>query len=483
MRYHIWTVGCQMNVADSQKLAAGLDRLGWSEAGAPAEADLVVLNTCSIRAHAEQKAMSKLGALKKLRRRGGQFQIAVMGCMVGPKTDDLARRFPYVDVWARPQQFEPILQAAGYDDLGGEFWPSTFALPESVTAYVPIIHGCDKFCTFCIVPYRRGRERSRTIDDIRSEVEHLAARACPEHGRRACPEHGRRACPEHGRRGVREVTLLGQTVEAYGHDLPGAPDLGDLLRGLHDIDGIARYRFLTSYPKDMTERIVAAIAELPKVCEFFNIPVQSGDNAVLNRMRRGYTIEEYVEKVELIRRYMPDAAITTDIIVGFCGETDAEFQHTYDLARDLQFDKIHVAAYSPRPGTIAYRKLEDDVPQETKMARFHAIEQLEAGVSARINSRLLGAEVEVLVEGKKARPTSPFRDPLPATNDPSHGPWPLALGPNPDPRPLTPDPSSWYGRTRQNRLVHFSGAGQSGDLTTVHIERTSSWSLVGTAAR
>ncbi|MEX1255760.1 MAG: tRNA (N6-isopentenyl adenosine(37)-C2)-methylthiotransferase MiaB [Dehalococcoidia bacterium] len=436
MRYHIWTVGCQMNKADSQKLAAGLDRLGWSEVAGPDEAELVVLNTCSIRDHAEQRAISKLGALKKLRGQGNEFTIAVMGCMVGLKTDDLQRRFPHVDVFARPQQFEPILEAVGYDDLGGEFWPDTFAAPDSPTAYVPVVHGCDKFCTYCIVPYRRGRERSRTVDDVRAEVEHLAAR------------------------GVREVTLLGQTVEAYGHDLPPEadaarpPDLGDLLRALHDIEGIARLRFLTSYPKDMTERIIDAVAGLPKVCEYFNIPVQSGDNAVLDRMRRGYTIEEYREKVDLIRRYMPDAAITTDVIVGFCGETDAEFQHSYDLLAELQYDKVHVAAYSPRPGTIAYRKLEDDVPQATKMARLHAVEQLEAEISARINSRLLGQQVEVLVEGRK-----PGHDGEPAL----------------------------YGRTRGNKLVHFAadglapGAARPGALTTVRIDRTSPWSLVGTA--
>ena len=428
MRYHIWTVGCQMNVADSQKLAAGLERLGWSEVGKPAEADLVVLNTCSIRDHAEQRALSKLGTLKKLRREGSEFKIAVMGCMVGLKTDDLERRFPFVDAFARPQQFEPILRAIGHDDLGGEFWPETFATPDSPTAYVPIIHGCDKFCTYCIVPYRRGRERSRTVDDIRLEVEHLAAR------------------------GVREVTLLGQTVEAYGHDLPleaglsQPPDLGDLLRALHDIDGIARFRFLTSYPRDMTERIIDAVAELPKVCEFFNIPVQSGDDAVLERMRRGYTMQEYLEKFHLIRRKMPDAAITTDLIVGFCGETDEEFQRSYDLLADLEFDKVHVAAYSDRPGTIAHRKLEDDVPQEVKMARFHAIEQLEAGISARINSRLLGQEVEVLVEGQKT---------------------------NADGK------SAWYGRTRGNKLVHFSGDAHIGQLVTVRIDRASAWSLVG----
>jgi tRNA-2-methylthio-N6-dimethylallyladenosine synthase len=457
-RYHIWTVGCQMNVADSEKLAAGLDRLGWAEASRPHDADLVVLNTCSIREHAEQKAMSKLGALKKLRRKGEVFKIAVMGCMVGLKTDELQRRFPYVDVFARPQQFEPILQLAGYDDLGGEFWPETFAAPDSVTAYVPIVHGCDKFCTYCIVPYRRGRERSRTVDDIRTEVEHLAAR------------------------GVREVTVLGQTVEAYGHDLPDAPDLGDLLRTLSDIDGIARLRFLTSYPKDMTERIVAAVAELPKVCEFFNIPVQSGDNDVLARMRRGYRIEEYVEKVELIRRYMPDVSITTDVIAGFCGETDAEFQHTLDIVRDLDFEKIHVAAYSPRPGTIAYRQLEDDVPDDVKQARRVAIEQLEATVSARINARLLGTEVEVLVEGKKRVPAGMDVAGI------SNGAQPLELV-NEDQQPATGDQQLLHGRTRQNRLVHFAhpggpsdAAAQRGDLVRVRIERTSPWALVGSAA-
>jgi tRNA-2-methylthio-N6-dimethylallyladenosine synthase len=430
MKYHIWTVGCQMNVADSRKLAAGLDRAGLVATEAMDDADLVVLNTCSVREHAEDRAIGQLGRLKKQRSRGRDFTIAVMGCMVGPRHDDLSRRFPYVDVFARPQEFSPILSAVGVDDTGGEFWPATFAEPDAVTSYVPVVHGCDKFCTYCIVPYRRGRERSRTIEDIRNEVEHYCTR------------------------GVREVTLLGQTVEAYGHDLVdsnqqtanskgSAPDLADLMGEVSDVPGLARIRFLTSYPKDMTRRIVEAVAELPKVCENFNIPVQSGDDAVLARMRRGYTLDEYLEKFELVKSIVPDAAMVTDVIVGFCGETDSEFCNTYDLLERLRFDKVHVAAYSPRPGTIAHRTMEDDVPADAKQERLQAIEQLEARVSLEINRRLLDSEQEVLVENA--------RD------------------------------GRYTGRNRVGKLVHFDGNAHVGDLVNVRIERATAWSLQGTA--
>lgn len=408
-----------MNKADSQKLAAGLERLGLRAVACPEDADLVVLNTCSVRDHAEARAISKLGALRKLRRKGVDFKIAVMGCMVGPRTGELRRRFPYVDVFARPQEFDPILEVMGLDHTGGEFWPTTYALPGSATAYVPVIHGCDKFCTYCIVPYRRGRERSRSIEDVRAEVEHLAAH------------------------GVREVTLLGQTVEAYGHDLPERPDLGDLMRALHEIEGIWRIRFLTSYPRDMTERIIDAVAELPKVCECFNVPVQSGSGAVLERMGRGYTVEEYREKVELIRCRMPQAGISTDVIVGFCGETEEDFRRTHDLLAELRFDKVYVAAYSPRPGTIAWRRLADDVSREVKMERLHAIEALEAGIAGEINARLVGTEVEVLVEERQD--------------------------------------GRWSGRTRSGKLVHFEGAACVGELAQVRVEHSSPWSLRGTA--
>ncbi len=419
MKYHIWTVGCQMNVADSRKLAAGLDRAGCVTADRPEDADLVVLNTCSVREHAEDRAIGQLGRLKKLRSNGKDFRIAVMGCMVGARDTDLRRRFPYVDAFARPQDFAPIMELAGIEDTGGEFWPTTFGDPDAPTAFVPVIHGCDKFCTYCIVPYRRGRERSRTIGDIRNEVEHYCAR------------------------GVKETTLLGQTVEAYGHDLPDRPDLGDLMRAIHDTPGLERIRFLTSYPRDMTPRIVDAVAELPKVCENFNIPVQSGDDAVLDRMRRGYTLAEYLEKFDLVRSKIPHAAMVTDIIVGFCGETDAEFDNTYRLLERLGFDKVHVAAYSPRPGTVAHKKLADDVPDDVKQQRLQAVEQLEARVSFEINQRLLDTEQEVLVENRRE--------------------------------------GRWTGRNRLGKLIHFEGEAEIGSLVRVRIDRASAWSLQGTA--
>jgi tRNA-2-methylthio-N6-dimethylallyladenosine synthase len=409
-----------MNEADSAKLAAGLQRLGWQETPRPEDADLVVLNTCVVRQKAEQRGVSKLGALRHLKERfnGRRPKIAVMGCMVGLPTDGLRERFPFVDVFARPQAFSDVLAAVmPQEDTGGEFWPDAFPQAPGPTAYVPVIHGCNKFCTFCIVPYRRGRERSRPIAEVARELEVLVAR------------------------GVREVTLLGQTVEAYGHDLPDSPSLADLFRAVHDIEGLERIRFLTSYPKDMTDDIIRAVAELPKVCEYFNAPVQSGDDTILARMRRGYTLSEYRDVVDKIRRLLPAAAISTDVIVGFCGETDEQFRRTCDLLADLRFDKVHAAAYSPRPGTIAWRTLADDVPQQAKMDRLRIIEELQEGIAADLNARLQGTVQEVLVEGEKG--------------------------------------GKLNGRTRTDKIVHFHGQHRPGDLVNARIEKTSAWSLQG----
>ena len=437
--FHIWTLGCQMNQADSLKLAAGLEKMGYRPVEDDADADLVVINTCSVRQHAEDRAYSRLGMLNKRRNEGQQVSIAVMGCMVGPKTDDLRKRFPYVDAWARPQQFDPILELASdaRDTSEGELgnlipaeaiargMGRTYAMPTGPTAYVPVIHGCDKFCTYCIVPLRRGREESRDVDDILDEVRHLA------------------------RHGVREVTLLGQTVEAYGHDLPdlpdgSRPDLATLFEGIDAIDGIVRVRFLTSYPKDMTDRIVESVAYQPKVCDYFNIPVQSGSDSMLERMKRGYTVAEFEERVAKIRSLMPDAAIVTDVIVGCPGETEAEFQATLDLLERIQFDTVHVAAYSPRPGTFAHRKMEDDVPLEVKKARLQAVEAVHKASSERINRAILGQTVEVLVEQIEEGRAS--------------------------------------GRTRRGQIVHFAygqpGAAR-GDLVEVTVSQVTPWSAQG----
>ncbi len=419
MRYFLWTVGCQMNTADSEKLAAGFDRLGFEAVAEASDADLVVVNTCSVRQHAEDRAYSQLGRVRLVKEERPDLKVAVMGCMVGPKTGDLERRFPFVDVFARPQQFAPIMALVEEpaEDLGGEFWPSTFAIPEGPTAFVPVVHGCDKFCTYCIVPYRRGRERSRTVDEIVREAAYLTAND------------------------VREVTLLGQTVEAYGHDLADAPDLGDLMRELAALERLERIRFLTSYPKDMTPRILEAVAELPKVMECFSLPVQSGSDAVLESMRRGYTLAEYLAKVAEVRALMPEAGITTDIIVGYPGETAADFADTLAVLEALRFDKVHVAAYSTRPGTIAHRTMDDDVPAEIKSERLQRLQAVQDRISQEINATYLGSEQTILVEGvRKGQP---------------------------------------FGRTRTGKLVHLDEPARVGALVDVRIEHAGPFALRG----
>jgi tRNA-2-methylthio-N6-dimethylallyladenosine synthase len=421
-RFYLWTVGCQMNKADSEKLAAGFSRAGLKAVDRPERADVVVINTCSVRQHAEDRAYSKLGRIRHLKSHRPGLKVAVMGCMVGLKTGELERRYPFVDVFARPQQFAPIMDLAlgPAEDLGGEFWPSTFAVPDGPTAYIPIVHGCNKFCTYCIVPYRRGRERSRPLEEIVREAAYLAAH------------------------GVREVTLLGQTVEAYGHDLPAQPDLGDLMRELSGLERLARIRFLTSYPRDMTHRILEAVAALPKVMECFSLPVQAGSDAVLDSMRRGYSVAEYRAKIAEVRELMPRAGITTDVIVGYPGETERDFVQTCDLLEELRFDKVHVAAYSPRPGTIAWRKLEDDVPAAEKSARLHQVEAIEARISQELNASYVGTVQQVLIEG--TRGDQPF------------------------------------GRTRTGKLVHVDGVARTGSMVDVHIEHAGPFSLRGSPA-
>jgi tRNA-2-methylthio-N6-dimethylallyladenosine synthase len=285
-------------------------------------------------------------------------------------------------------------------------------------ALIPIIQGCDNFCSYCIVPYRRGREVSRPPEEITSEVKALV------------------------KRGTKEVTLVGQNVDSYGHDLPGRPDLADLLAELSTIAELVRIRFLTNHPKDINRKLVEAVASVNKVCEHLELPVQSGDDDVLKAMRRGYVVERYRELVNLVRRTIPEVSLSTDIIVGFPGETEDQFERSLSLVEDMRFDVVHVAAYSPRPGTIASREYRDDVPTKVKKERLNKIEGLQAAIAGEINSRLRDTEVEVLVEAKKG--------------------------------------AKWFGRTRSNKLVFFEDAREwTAELATVRIKKTSPWSLIG----
>jgi len=447
-----------MNVADSARLASELEALGYQPAPRPEEADVIVLNTCVVRQSAEDRAVGRLNSLKSLKKRKPQTVLAVMGCLVGVHpADDLPQRFPHVDVFLPPSEPEPLiafLRQRGLEtrseeqEARGDLHPASCILhPAScilplascisppVTAYVPVIYGCNHVCAYCIVPYRRGRERSRPLDEVVAEVR------------------------DHVAQGVREVTLLGQIVDRYGYDWKHAtrntqhgssepagsissPNLADLLHAVHEIEGLWRIRFLTSHPSYFSDRILDAVAELPKVCEHIELPVQAGDDDVLRRMRRGYTVAEYRALVEKIRQRLPGCSIATDVIVGFPGETDAQFQATYDLLAELKLDMVHVAAYSPRPGTLAARKMPDDVPAEEKKRRLRAVDALQERIVGEINRRLLGRTVEVLVEGKHK--------------------------------------GKWRGRTRTNKLVFFQDdADWRGRLAAVRITWAGPWSMQG----
>jgi tRNA-2-methylthio-N6-dimethylallyladenosine synthase len=419
--YHIWTVGCQMNKADSERMGAALEQLGLQESTEANGADVVVLNSCVVRQNAEDRVVGMLTSLKPWKERNPHSTLALMGCMVGPQQEELKRQFPYVDVFMRPQQFGPLLDCLGTKlglDVDGCVGPLVPTNPQ-ITAHVPIIHGCDKFCTFCIIPYRRGREVSRPVEELVAECRMLVER------------------------GVREVTLLGQNVDSYGHDLPGEPDLADLLEDVHDgVPGLERIRFLTSHPNDMSQRIIDAVARLPRAMKHINLPFQAGDDTVLKRMRRGYNSAQYRALVGRIRSAIPDVAMTTDLIVGFPGETAEQFEHSLEMLRDVRFDKVHVAAYSTRPNTIAARQLPDDVPASEKRLRLQAVEALQKTIASEINSTYLGTTQEVLVDGYHK--------------------------------------GKWQGRTSSDKLVFIeSNEPLLGQLVNIRVTRTSPWSLQG----
>ena len=409
--YYIWTIGCQMNKAESERLASLFEENGYQAVSAIAQADIIIVNTCVVRQNAEDRAVNKLQNLKTLKQSRRSLVLAVTGCWVDSNVDRLKAAFPFVDYFFKAGDCPPWADR--------EQWTQALPKQPQPATYVPIIQGCNNFCAYCVVPYRRGREKSRPLSEIVCEVKELA------------------------RRGTKEVTLLGQNVDSYGHDLQEKPELADLLIELNDIDGLYRIRFLTNHPKDMSQRLIQTVARLEKVCKNITLPAQAGSNEILKAMRRGYTIEDYKRLVNDIRSEIPDIGLVSDIIVGFPSETEAQFQQTVDLLTELKFDTVHLAAYSPRPGTIAAREMADDVSAEDKKRRLTTLENLQENIVTEINAKLKGKTVEILVEGKQK--------------------------------------GKWYGRTGTDKLVFFNdNANYMGKLVNLRIELSSPWSLQGT---
>jgi tRNA-2-methylthio-N6-dimethylallyladenosine synthase len=423
-----------MNVADSNYVATALANRGYAKAEQIEAADVVVLNSCVVRQAAEDRIVGKLGELSQLKKKKPGMFVALTGCMVTADQTTLRRRFPMVDFFFKPSAVADFLVGlpdSASSDLGeyGVSLALEGLLPTAqaggIAAYIPIIYGCNKTCTYCIVPFRRGKERSRTIEEIAREVEGLT------------------------RRGVREVTLLGQNVDTYGHDLPERTDLAALMHRLNDIEDLWRIRFLTSHPKDLAQNLIDAVGSLPKAMEHVNLPVQAGDDEIIKRMKRRYTLRYYRDLIRRIRETIPGVSLATDIIVGFPGESHDQFMHTMDLLEEIRFDKVHVAAYSPRPGTVA-ATWPDDVSHEEKMVRLHAVERLQERIGRELNSVHLGQEMEVLIEGKER--------------------------------------GKWSGRTRTNKIVFIADTDggtldRTGQLLIAKISEVGPWSMQGSFVR
>ncbi|MDJ0719899.1 MAG: tRNA (N6-isopentenyl adenosine(37)-C2)-methylthiotransferase MiaB [Prochloraceae cyanobacterium] len=436
--YHITTFGCQMNKADSERMAGVLEDLGmkWSED--PNEADLVLYNTCTIRDNAEQKVYSYLGRQAKRKHDKPDLTLIVAGCVAQQEGQKLLRRVPELDLVMGPQHanrlgdlLEQVFEGNQVVATEPIHIVEDITKPRrdsKVTAWVNVIYGCNERCTYCVVPNVRGVEQSRTPEAIKAEMEEL------------------------GRQGYKEVTLLGQNIDAYGRDLPGVTESGrhkhtltDLLYYVSDIEGIDRIRFATSHPRYFTERLIRACHELPKVCEHFHIPFQSGDNEVLKAMARGYTHEKYRGIIEKIRKYMPHASISADAIVGFPGETEEQFENTLKLVEDIGFDQLNTAAYSPRPGTPA-AVWSNQISEEVKSDRLQRLNRLVSVKARERSQRYLHCIEEVLVEEQNPK-----------------------------------DPTQVMGRTRGNRLTFFEGDINQlkGQIVKVKIAEARAFSLTG----
>jgi len=439
--YNIWTIGCQMNEADSRHLGSQLEALGFSATPNAEHADLVVLNTCVVRQQAEDRGVTRLKYVEQLKRRNPSMTIGLMGCMVGMReAPELKERFPFVDVFMPPSDTRPLLEHLGVAlslDEGRAHETHAKAMLDaiqdqehilpastrgkSVQAHVPIVLGCSHACTFCVIPYRRGAERSIPPADVLKEITALT------------------------KQGVREVMLLGQIVDRYGTDFEQPYDLANLLHDVAKDPRLLRIRFLTGHPNYMSDRILQAVRDIPKVCPHLELPVQAGSDKVLRDMRRGYTRDDFRRLIERVRHFTPDAAINTDVIVGFPGESEQDFMDTYTLLDELQLDKVHLAKYSVRPKTIAARQMPDDVPEDEKERRRAVIDNFVEDIMARKNTRFLGQNVEVLVEEKTK--------------------------------------NRYRGRTPDNRLVFFDDhrlpSELLGAVVNVHVNWTGPYTLIG----
>jgi tRNA-2-methylthio-N6-dimethylallyladenosine synthase len=431
-RYHLTTFGCQMNEHDSERIKGMLDSLGYGEVSDGADADLILFNTCSIRETADSRFVARLGEAKRLKRENPERVIGVGGCWAQSVKDEVFERFPFVDVAFGPGQVHKLAEFLTSDSLTAqgffEFEGFTGHLPAKRArehyGWVQISVGCNSVCSYCIVPSTRGREVSRPSGELIAEVAGLAAD------------------------GVREVTLLGQNVNSYGRDLPRDERItfAELVTEIDAVPGIERIRYTSPHPKDMHEDVIRAHAELPALCEHIHLPLQSGSSAVLKRMRRTYSRERYLDRVALIREHVPDCSLTTDIIVGFPGETDADFAQTLEVAEEVGYDGAFTFIYSPRRETEAVT-LPNQVPHEVKVARMERLVEVVQRRARERAQRFVGRTLEVLVEG-----------------------------------PSRTDPSRLRGRSRHNKVVNFSGLGEPGELVEVEIVKATSQTLMGEAS-
>jgi tRNA-2-methylthio-N6-dimethylallyladenosine synthase len=432
MKYHVWTEGCQMNVADSQRVGSSLEHLGYILTDKPEEADVIVLNTCVVRQSAEDKAIGRVSSFKPLKEKNPNLVINLMGCLVGVRgAEKLKAKLPYVDVFSPPSDPGPLISHLTQGEVRSLEDSETtrrflmmdedLILPQAeqgklISAHVPIVYGCSHACTFCIIPYKRGVERSRPVGDIVGEARSLA------------------------KQGVKEITLLGQIVDRYGRDIPDGPNLASLLRIIHDVEGIERIRFLTSHPNYFDDDLIQTIADLPRVMPHIELPIQAGDDQVLENMKRGYSQQDYRDLVGKIRERIPGCSIATDIIVGFPGETAGQFMETHRILSDLKLDVAHLARYSVREGTVATRRMDDNVTDEEKRMRFRMLEVLQEEIVSEINKKYLGETVEVLFEEKVK--------------------------------------NRWRGRTPTNKLVFVeSEKDLRGNLLPVTVTWTGPWSM------